>query len=211
MKEINGKMYYRMSELYDLTGINKSTIQYYKELGLIPEPFNTSKNMGYYPIVTKNVLNLIKYLTNDMGYSINHIVEVFKEYNISFNIKSEILLNIIELITFDKKNGYIRIEKNKVLNKLIELNLLENKESYSEKEYERYKIFKEIFKYEEGIQLIESYIIQSKTMAKLEKLLADKVFEKEKELPEILVLDILNKFKPFIFNKSLLNEYKKGL
>ena len=44
----------------------------------------------------------------------------------------------------------------------------------------------------------------------MEKELADKVLQKSGVLPEILVLDILNSFKPYIFNRHTILEFKKG-
>jgi len=46
-------------------------------------------------------------------------------------------------------------------------------------------------------------------LALLEKELTSKVLEKNGFLPEVLVLDILNSFKPYIFNRHTIIEFKK--
>ena len=50
----------------------------------------------------------------------------------------------------------------------------------------------------------------SKKLAILERKLSTKVLEKTGFLPEVLVLDILNAFKPYIFNRHTIEEFKKA-
>jgi DNA-binding transcriptional MerR regulator len=50
----------RMKEIVERTGENKSTILHYINLGLLPEPVRTSKNMAYYPESYIETLNIIR-------------------------------------------------------------------------------------------------------------------------------------------------------
>ncbi len=50
---------------------------------------------------------------------------------------------------------------------------------------------------------------QVKKLAFLERELSTKVLQKSGYLPEILVLNILNSFKPYIFNRHTIEEFKK--
>lgn len=52
----------RMKELVALSGLPKSTLLYYLELGLLPAPIKTSPNMAYYPPQCLERLTLIKEL-----------------------------------------------------------------------------------------------------------------------------------------------------
>ncbi len=52
----------RMKEIVERTGENKSTILHYINLGLLPEPVRTSKNMAYYPESYIETLNIIRTL-----------------------------------------------------------------------------------------------------------------------------------------------------
>ena len=64
-------------------------------------------------------------------------------------------------------------------------------------------------KYDISTELINEYVKTSKKLALLEKELTSKVLEKNGFLPEVLVLDILNSFKPYIFNRHTIIEFKK--
>ena len=66
-----------------------------------------------------------------------------------------------------------------------------------------------IKRYDISTQLISEYVKTSKKLASMEKELADKVLQKSGVLPEILVLNILNSFKPYIFNRHTILEFKK--
>ncbi len=57
---------------------------------------------------------------------------------------------------------------------------------------------------------MEEYINTSKKLALLEKELSQKVFDKTGTIPEILVLNILNSLKPYIFNKQTILELKRN-
>jgi len=59
--------------------------------------------------------------------------------------------------------------------------------------------------------LIEEYVQTSKKLALIERELSSKVLEKTGFLPEVLVLDILNSFKPYIFNRHTIEEFKKEI
>lgn len=210
MKIIEEKNYYKMSELVELTNLNNHTISFYDKKGLIPNSVSTSINMKYYPEITVTVLNLIVYFKENLNFSIDYIKELFDYYNVDFENKSELILQSIEMISSEIKNP---ISKEKLINKNLEeainIGLLENKEIYFKTEIEILEIFNELFKYDISLELIEEYINTSKKLAILEKELSQKVFDKTGTIPEILVLNILNSLKPYIFNKQTILELKR--
>lgn len=210
MKIIEEKNYYKMSELVELTNLSNHTISFYDKKGLIPNSVSTSVNMKYYPEITVTVLNLIVYFKENLNFSIDYIKELFDYYNVDFENRSELILQSIEMISSEIKNP---ISKEKLINKnlqeAINIGLLEDKEIYFKTETEILEIFDELLKYDISLELVEEYINTSKKLALLEKELSQKVFDKTGTIPEILVLNILNSLKPYIFNKQTILELKK--
>ncbi|MDD3056560.1 MAG: MerR family transcriptional regulator [Aliarcobacter sp.] len=210
MKIIEEKNYYKMSELVELTNLGNHTISFYDKKGLIPNSVSTSINMKYYPEITVTVLNLIVYFKENLNFSIDYIKELFDYYNVDFENRSELILQSIEMISSEIKNP---ISKEKLINKnlqeAINIGLLEDKKIYFKTEIEILEIFDELLKYDISLELVEEYINTSKKLALLEKELSQKVFDKTGTIPEILVLNILNSLKPYIFNKQTILELKR--
>lgn len=208
MKEIDNINYYKISEIVKETKINKSTIHYYKDLGLIPNPLVINKNMVYYKEITISCLNLIKYLNENLKYSMETIKVLFNKYEINFDNKTELILKIIEMINNDCFGENIINKEDEDYLTLINLNLLEKKEFYSNKEFEILKVYKELKKYDVKDKLIKSYIEQGLILSKIEKEITNEVFNNVGNIPEILILDILTKLKGFVLNKQILNIFK---
>lgn len=210
MKVIEEKNYYKMSELVQLTNLSNHTISFYHKKGLLPNALSTSKNMKYYPEITITVLNLIKYFKDNLSFSIDYIKELFDYYNIDFDDRAELILQSIEMLSSEIKNPISKKDLDKeALKEAIKLDLVDDKEIYFKTEVEVLKVFKELRAYEISTQLINEYVKTSKKLALLERELSSKVLEKKGFLPEILVLDILNSFKPYIFNRHTIEEFKK--
>ena len=210
MKIIEEKNYYKMSELVELTNLGNHTNSFYDKKGLIPNSVSTSINMKYYPEITITVLNLIKYFKENLNFSIDYIKELFDFYNINFQDRADLILQSIEMISSEIKNPISKKDLEiYCVNEAIELDLLDDKEIYFKTEIEVLKTFNELKKYDISTQLISEYVKTSKKLASMEKELSDKVMEKIGILPEILVLDILNSFKPYIFNRHTILEFKK--
>lgn len=212
MKKIEDNNYYKMSELVELSNLSNHTISFYDKKGLLPNTLSTSKNMKYYPEITITVLNLIIYFKDKLNFSIDYIKELFDYYQINFEDRSDLILQSIQMISSEIKNP-IDKESLKYLNlqKAIELDLLEDKKIYFKTEVEVLITFNELLKYDISTQLIEEYVKTSKKLASLEKELTSKVIEKTGILPEVLILDILNTFKPYIFNHHTIEEFKKDM
>ena len=210
MKLIKDEKYYKMSELVELTNLSNFTISFYDKKALLPNTISTSKNMKYYPGITITVLNLIKYFKENLNFSIDYIKELFDFYNINFQDRADLILQSIEMISSEIKNPISKKDLEiYCVNEAIELDLLDDKEIYFKTEIEVLKTFNELKKYDISTQLISEYVKTSKKLASMEKELSDKVMEKIGILPEILVLDILNSFKPYIFNRHTILEFKK--
>lgn len=212
MKLIENKTYYKMSELVELSNLNNHTISFYDKKGLLPNTVSTSKNMKYYPEITITVLNLIKYFKDNLNFSIDYIKGLFDYYQINFENRSDLILQSIQMLSNEIKNPILKKDLlNKNIDEAIKLDLLDDKEVYFKTEIEVLDTFNELKKYDVSIELISQYVKTSKNLALLEKELTNKVFEKDGFLPEVLVLDILNKFKPYIFNRHTILEFKKEI
>lgn len=210
MKLIENKKYYKMSELVELSQLNNHTISFYFKKGLLPNTVDTSKNMKYYPEITITVLNLIKYFKDNLNFSIDYIKELFDYYKINFEERSELILQSIQMLSNEIRNPVSKEElKDLYLEEAISLELVDDKEIYFKTEVEVLKTFKQLRNYDISTQLINEYVKASKNLATLERELTSKVLEKTGVIPEILVLDILNSFKPYIFNKHTIDEFKK--
>ncbi|QKJ24392.1 MerR family transcriptional regulator [Poseidonibacter lekithochrous] len=212
MKIIDDKNYYKMSELVEQTALSNHTISFYHKKGLLPNSLSTSKNMKYYPEITITVLNMIKYFKDNLSFSIDYIKELFDYYNINFDDRADLILQSIQMISSEIKNP---ISKKDLLDlnveEAIKLDLIDDKEIYFKTEIEVLKTFTELRRFDISIQLINEYVQTSKKLAMLERELSSKVLEKTGFLPEILVLDILNSFKPYIFNRHTIEEFKKDI
>ncbi len=210
MKIIDEKPYYKMSELVEETNLSNHTISFYSKKGLLPNTVYTSKNMKYYPEITVSVLNMIKYFKDNLSFSIDYIKELFDYYNINFNDRSELILQSIEMLSSEIKNPISKKDLNKqIIKEAIALDLLDDKDIYFKTEIEVLKVYEELRGYEIASDLINEYVKTSKKLALLERQLSTKVLEKTGFLPEVLVLNILNSFKPYIFNRHTIIEFKK--
>ncbi|MDS1314325.1 MerR family transcriptional regulator [Aliarcobacter butzleri] len=210
MKTIEDKTYYKMSKLVELSNLNNHTISFYDKKGLLPNTVSTSKNMKYYPEITITVLNLIKYFKDNLNFSIDYIKELFDYYQINFENRSDLILQSIQMLSNEIKNPILKKDLlNKNIDEAIKLDLLDDKEVYFKTEIEVLDTFNELKKYDVSTELISQYVKTSKNLALLEKELKNKVLEKNGFLPEVLVLDILNKFKPYVFNRHTILEFKK--
>ncbi|MFW3352753.1 MerR family transcriptional regulator [Aliarcobacter butzleri] len=210
MRIIEDKTYYKMSKLVELSNLNNHTISFYNKKGLLPNTVSTSKNMKYYPEITITVLNLIKYFKDNLNFSIDYIKELFDYYQINFENRSDLILQSIQMLSNEIKNPILKKDLlNKNIDEAIKLDLLDDKEVYFKTEIEVLDTFNELKKYDVSTELISQYVKTSKNLALLEKELTNKVLEKNGFLPEVLVLDILNKFKPYVFNRHTILEFKK--
>ena len=210
MKIIEENNYYKMSELVEMTSLSNHTISFYYKKGLLPNTLSTSKNMKYYPEITITVLNMIKYFKDNLSFSLDYIKELFDYYNINFNNRADLIIQSIQMMSTEIKNPIYKVDLNDLfLEEAINLDLLDDKDIYFKTEVEVLKIFSQLRKYDISLPLIKEYVSTSKKLAFLERELSTKVLEQTGELPEILVLDILNSFKPYIFNRHTIIEFKK--
>ncbi|RXJ91114.1 hypothetical protein CRV01_02225 [Arcobacter sp. CECT 8983] len=210
MKIINGKMFYKMSELVEQVELSNHTIAFYYKKGLLPNTVNTSKNMKYYPEITVTVLNLIKYFKDNLNFSIDYIKELFDYYRIDFDDRAELILQSIQMLSSEIKNPISKKDLDKqIVEEAIELDLVDDKDIYFKTELEVLKVYEELRSYEVASELIKEYVTTSKKLALLERELSSKVLEKTGFLPEVLILNILNSFKPYIFNRHTIIEFKK--
>ena len=210
MKVIEDKNYYKMSELVDASTLSNHTISFYYKKGLLPNTLSTSKNMKYYPEITITVLNMIKYFKDNLNFTLDYIKELFDYYQINFENRADLIIQSIQMLSSEIKNPINKKDLDEdILKEAIALDLIDLKEVYFKTEVEVLNVYKNLREFDISKELIGEYVSTSKKLAILERELSTKVLEKTGFLPEILVLDILNSFKPYIFNRHTIEEFKK--
>jgi DNA-binding transcriptional MerR regulator len=82
----------RMKELVEKTGVPKSTILYYLNQGLLPEPQKTSPNMAYYDPACVERIQYIQHLQRRHRLSLSEIKQVLakKGQDLDFSIFNEL-------------------------------------------------------------------------------------------------------------------------
>jgi DNA-binding transcriptional MerR regulator len=199
-----------MSELAQKSSLSNHTISFYNKKGLLPDSISTSKNMKYYPAITLTVLNLIKYFKDNLNFPIDYIKELFDYYDIDFTQRDKLIINSLKMMAYEIKNP---IKKESLqeysIDMAISIGLLEDKDIYFKTDIEILYIFSELKEYNVATKLIKEYIQSAKRLATIEKELSDKVSDERGDVPEILVLEILNKFKPYIFNKETIKKFEE--
>ena len=172
----------KMSVLVKESKVSKSTILYYLKEGLLPEPERLKPNLYLYPDSSLSIIKFIKYLQENLHYSIAEIKTIIQDNKIDFENDSEVIINYLTAMSGIKQKSEIenikqRAKKYKVDDKLF-------------KEYEKKAKELAILEYEMGA-----------------KLLIENENNDKNELQKLL-FDILLTLKPYIFNKATINEHK---
>jgi DNA-binding transcriptional MerR regulator len=209
MKLINGKEYYKMSELVEQSGLSNFTISFYNKKGLLPHSISTSKNMRYYPKITLTVLNLIVYLKENLNFSIDYIKELFAYHRLNFEHREELIVQSIKMLSYEITDPVDRDTLDAHgLQSAIEVGLLEDKALYYKTEIDVFNTFNQLKQYDISLELIKAYLQAAHDLAKIERQLSDKIVEENGFIPEMLVFDILGILKPYIFNKETIKYFE---
>ena len=75
----------RMKALVEATGLPKSTILYYLQQGLLPEPVRTSRNMAYYDPKCVDLVKFIQHMQHHHRLSLIEIKERLEEFGTSLD------------------------------------------------------------------------------------------------------------------------------
>jgi len=205
------------------TGESKSTILFYVKEGLLPEPEKPKPNLHLYDESCVNIIKFIKYLQNQLSYTIAQIQSIFKENNFSFSDDFSMMLRSLEMMAgtpntkwyndeaFLELSGLQIDELNTYLNKGW---LFRQKQGFSEKELKLVALFKRAKSLGLNETLFNSYVTSAKKIAETEYQVGAELLESDKSKNNEhyeLLFDTILTLKPYIFNMHTMQEHQKQM
>ncbi len=207
----------KMKELMELTGESKSTLLYYVKEGLLPEPKKPKPNVHLYDESCVERVRFIKYLQNELSYSISQIKTIFANNKFDFDNSFESLINSIDLLSGKKdlsKDEFLK-ETNLSESQLQEyINrgyLYSYNGKFGQKEVEIAKILKEANKLGLSSELFDAYVKAARELAKIENDFGYELLKDDSKTHNRrykLLFDVILKLKPYIFNNATISEHK---
>ncbi len=212
-----------MKNLMKQTGESKSTILFYVKEGLLPEPEKPKPNLHLYDESCVNIIKFIKYLQNQLSYTIAQIQSIFKENNFSFSDDFSMMLRSLEMMAgtpntkwyndeaFLELSGLQIDELNTYLNKGW---LFRQKQGFSEKELKLVALFKRAKSLGLNETLFNSYVTSAKKIAETEYQVGAELLESDKSKNNEhyeLLFDTILTLKPYIFNMHTMQEHQKQM
>lgn len=203
-----------MNELIKRSGENKSTLIYYLNEGLLPQPQRPKPNVALYDEKCVEIVKFIRYFQNSLYYSISQIKGIINNNTINFDDGVDMIINSLSVMSVGNKNFTVKevLQKTGIkqaqLQKLQDLELVRIDDFYSQKDI---NIIEILAKSEQTLDLLKSYVKNAKELAKLEhqigsSLLAEKTNNNNAHQ---LIFDTVLKVKPYIFNTHTLLENKR--
>ena len=204
-----------MNKLVKMTRENKSTLIYYVNEGLLPEPQRPRKNVALYEEKCVKIVKYIRYFQNSLYYSIGQIKELIKNGTINFDDSVDMIINSLSSISIGKREFSIKdvLDKTGIsseeLEKLQKLELIRKDDFYSQKDIDVIEVLCEI---DETKQLLLDYVNCAKKLAKIEHKVGAEILNESKGDNRMhqVIYDTILKVKPYIFNNHTLLENKRN-
>ncbi len=173
----------KMAELTKLSNTSKSTILYYVKESLLPQPKKPKPNVHLYDENSVEIINFIKYLQENLNYTITEIKSIINDNKIDFKNDSHTIINYLSALSGKNKEMEIEDIKQRAKDFNLDSKLFASYE----------KVAKElaVLEYEMGARLLIENLNNNKN-----------------ELHKLL-FDIILTYKPYILNKATLKEHKK--
>jgi len=213
----------KMKHLMEQTGESKSTILFYIKEGLLPEPQKPKPNLHLYDESCINILKFIKYLQNQLSYTIAQIKSIFSENNFSFSDDFSMMLRSLEMMAGSPNTKWYsdkeflqhsQLTKEELSEYLKNGWLFRQEHGFSDKELKLVKLFQQAKSLGLNIKLFDSYVKSAQKMAEIEYRLGSELLESDKsknnEHYELLFDSILT-LKPYIFNMHTMQEHQKEM
>ena len=172
-----------MSTLIKESGLSKSTILYYVKEGLLPQPKKPKPNLHLYDKRSISILKFIKYLQENMHYSIAEIKMIIEDNKIDFDNDTDVVINYLNALSGESKKDLIEDIKQRANSMGLDKTLFD--------EYESCAKHLASLEYEMGAKLLSSDLKNDKN--EIQKLL----------------FDIFLELKPYTFNRAIINEHKR--
>ncbi len=207
----------KMRQLVELSGVPKSTILYYINLGLLPKPKKIKANQHIYEDISVDILEFIKMLQKNFNASLQQIQRVFFDSEFDFDKRYEVLLKHLDTLTSpDKPKRYTLKEASEITNtdiediqRYIKMEYIYLRDgSLSEKELELILLLKRFLKYNRSEELLQLYLKSAKEIAKEEVGLAKEIHNGKDTL--VAMFETLFVLKPYINNMQLLKALEEG-
>jgi len=208
----------KMKELIEKTGESKSTLLFYVKEGLLPEPKKLKPNVHLYDESCVERVRFIKYLQNELSYSISQIKAIFENNKFDFDNSFESLINSIDLLSGKKylsKDEFLKesgLSESKLQEFIDKGYLYSYNGKFGQKELEIAKILKEANKLGLSSELFDAYVKAARGLAILENDFGYKLLEDNSQTHNErykLLFDVILKLKPYIFNNATINEHSK--
>jgi DNA-binding transcriptional MerR regulator len=213
----------KMKRLMEQTGESKSTILFYVKEGLLPEPEKPKPNLHLYDESCINIIKFIKYLQNQLSYTIAQIQTIFSENNFSFSDDFSMMLRSLEMMAGSPNCRWYNDEDFLELSELTteELDyylqqgwLFRQQQGFSDKELKLVALFKRAKSLGLNRELFDRYVKSAQEIAEIEYQLGSELLESDKsrnnEHYELLFDSILT-LKPYIFNMHTMREHQKQM
>lgn len=203
----------KMSELVKRSGESKSTLLYYLNEGLLPQPQRPKANVALYDERCIEIVKFIRYFQNSLYYSISQIKDIIDNGTINFDDGVDMIIGSLSAMSIGKRVFSVKevLIKNQISNKklqqLQDLEVIRKDDFYSQKDVEIIDI---LVKSDQTIDLLKHYVKSAKELAKLENEIGAMLLNKTEENNNMhqLIFDTVLKLKPYIFNNHTLLENK---
>ncbi len=202
----------KMNELVKRSGESKSTLIYYLNKGLLPQPKRPKPNVALYDEKCIEIVKFIRYFQNSLYYSIGQIKDIIHNDTINFDDGVDMIISSLSAMSIGKKEFSVKdvLKKNQIsseqLQKLQDLELIRKDDFYSQKDIEVIEI---LIRGEVVQELLKHYVKAAKELAIVENNTGAKLLNEVKENNmHQLIFDTVLKVKPYIFNNHTLLENK---
>jgi len=211
----------KMKELVSQTGESKSTILYYVKEGLLPEPEKPKPNVHLYDEKCVKIIKFIKYLQNNLSYSIAQIQTIMQLNNFSFDASFENLIQSLEHISGIKSSErytekelleLVDATEDEINEYKLKGYIYDRHDGYTDKEIEVINILQRVKQTGFEETLLMHYVDAAKQMAKYEyqtgAALLDST-DNQVNQHYRLIFDLILMFKPYVFNMHTIREHQQ--
>ena len=172
----------KMATLTKESGISKSTILYYVKEGLLPSPQKPKPNVHLYDERCISILNFIKYLQENLNYSITEIKSIITDNKIDFENDSQTLISYLSAMSGKSRTEEVVNIKKRAKEFGVDETLFI--------EYEKSARKLAVLEYEMGAKLL----LENR--------------QNDKNILQKSIFDIILTLKPYIFNQATIKEHQ---
>ena len=212
-------MVLKMKELMARSQESKSTILYYVQKGLLPQPQKPKFNVHLYDESCVHIIKFIKYLQHTFSYSILEIKTIFEDNDFVFDGSMEMMFGALELVSGRRDNAWyskedflkkVKIDGEKCHFYEAQGYFHEEERGYSKAEIAIAETLKQAETLGLDLSLVNEYVKSAQTLAENEKKIFKKFLQndthdaKNADVKYRLLFDLVLILKPYVFAKNTL-------